>query len=631
MQSGRKAWTVMMMTVCVLILGCSPAPQPQPQPTAPDASAVVFSRSSLTPDERKEFYHLHEGSELFPVAWVIHMVSPKTGRPFIENLERFGLIPDPDGPLFDGTQIHMPVGIAVKERDGMEALRALGLSKMLGVNCSACHVGQIQYNGKNLRVDGGPNMFDIVGFLQEIKDTADSTYKSPTKLWAYLSSRIKAGAAPKEATGLSADKELDALKQGSDEDKAVAADVEKIANDTDVNQADEESLAKDASKPEKVRLTFSSLAREYRLVKSYLTLVGNFSAAQNPATPPGFGRADAFGTARVLLFGKENFLPLSGPSSFPYIWNMSKTAWFHWPSNTNSVLQRNIGEALGLGASFVPTTGESTIDLYSLYQLEQLAYKTRPPAWPEDIFGKIDNQKADRGEMIYRGVGEYAETGNCASCHEGGARPYADDPDLVDYEIIPLHKVQTDPTEANDWAVPVKVPGKLLGEKTALVTMDFGAAQAVFLDRIQRNGMARLKKERPDLKVDDIQWESGRTAKPAWRISYADPKTKEFGYPTKPLPGIWATAPYLHNGSVPTLADMLTPPEQRPAAFLVGTRQYDPQKMGYRTDAADSTFRFDTTLKGNSNAGHPFGTKLKPEEKQDLMEFLKRLGPPSAS
>jgi cytochrome c peroxidase len=513
----------------------------------------------------------------------------------------------------------------------MIGLKAVGLSKMVGVNCTACHVGQIQYMGKNLRIDGAPNMFDIVGFLQEIKDTADATYTSPAKLWAYLKSRIKAGDASEEAKSLSTDKELDALQQGTTEDKAVAEDIYKIANDKDIDQAAEESLSNDVSKPEKVRLTFAGLAREYRLVKSYLTMLKNFDAAQNPATPPGFGRADAFGTARVLLFGKENMLPLSGPSSFPYIWNMRKTAWFHWPANTNSAVQRNIGQALGLGASFVPATGESTIDLYSLYRLEQLAYKTRPPAWPEDMFGKIDNVKADRGEMIYRGVGPYTETGNCAGCHEGGAKPYADDPSLVAYEIIPLHKVQTDPTEANDWAVPVKVPGNLLGERTALVTMDFGAAQAVFLDRIQRNGIARVKKERPDLKVDEIEWESGRKAKAAWRISYADPQTKEFGYPAKPLAGVWATAPYLHNGSVPTLADMLTPPEQRPSTFMVGTREYDPQKMGYRMDAADSTFRFDTSVKGNSNAGHPFGTKLTPEEKQDLMEFLKRLGRTSSS
>lgn len=72
------------------------------------------------------------------------------------------------------------------------------------------------------------------------------------------------------------------------------------------------------------------------------------------------------------------------------------------------------------------------------------------------------------------------------------------------------------------------------------------------------------------------------------------------------------------------VADMLTPPDQRPQAFLVGTREYDPRNLGYRTD--QNGFTFDTTKAGNRNTGHPFGTTLKPEEKEDLLEFLKRLG-----
>jgi hypothetical protein len=309
---------------------------------------------------------------------------------------------------------------------------------------------------------------------------------------------------------------------------------------------------------------------------------------------------------------------------------MQKTAWFHWPSNTNSVMQRNIGEALGLGASFDPKTGASTIDFYNLYRLEQLAYKTTPPAWPEDLLGQIDNAKADLGEKIYRGEGEYVQTGNCVGCHEKGAKPSPEDPSLINFALIPLKTVQTDDQEVKNWVVPVNVPGKLLGDNSPSVTMDFGQAQSVFIDRIQSNGIERFNKEHPEFKDKPIPWESGRKAKPAWRIAYADLKSKELGYPAKPLKGVWATAPFLHNGSVPTIADLLTPPEQRPSSFPVGSREYDPQKMGYRTDmpnpcAKCTLFTFDTTKPGNSKLGHPFGTTLKPEEKQALMEYLKRL------
>ena len=98
-----------MVIACVLIHGCTQPSQPVSPPKAPSAAPVTYSQSDFTPAERQEFYHIHEGSELFPAAWVIHMVSPKTGKPFLENLERFGLISDPDGPLFEGTQTHMPV------------------------------------------------------------------------------------------------------------------------------------------------------------------------------------------------------------------------------------------------------------------------------------------------------------------------------------------------------------------------------------------------------------------------------------------------------------------------------------------------------------------------------------------
>src|SRR6266850_1713764 len=211
MHAGKKVYLLLVM-VLALTQGCGAPAQPPPPP---DLKPVTYSENAMTPADRLEFYHLPEGSELFPVAWILYMESPKTKRPFIENLERFGLVPDPEGPLFEGTSIHVPVGVTIKEREGTAALRPLGLSRMVGVNCAACHVGQIEYGGKNLRIDGAPNMFDIVGFLSEIKDTAETTYKSPSKLWAYLRTKIKAGKARAEVATLDSAKEYDALKQGS--------------------------------------------------------------------------------------------------------------------------------------------------------------------------------------------------------------------------------------------------------------------------------------------------------------------------------------------------------------------------------------------------------------------------------
>ena len=82
------------------------------------------------------------------------------------------------------------------------------------------------------------------------------------------------------------------------------------------------------------------------------------------------------------------------------------------------------------------------------------------------------------------------------------------------------------------------------------------------------------------------------------------------GYKPRPLAGVWATAPFLHNGSVPTLYQMLLPPPRRDQKFFVGRREFDPKHVGYVTapdaDGDGDGFWLDTTLKGNHNTGHAF-------------------------
>ena len=97
-------------------------------------------------------------------------------------------------------------------------------------------------------------------------------------------------------------------------------------------------------------------------------------------------------------------------------------------------------------------------------------------------------------------------------------------------------------------------------------------------------------------------------------------------YRARPLNGVWAMAPYLHNGSVPSLHDLLLPPEQRPKTFFVGNWEFDPVNVGY--DMASETpgaFKFDTTVRGNSNAGHVYGTDMTEDDRKALIEYLKTL------
>jgi len=104
---------------------------------------------------------------------------------------------------------------------------------------------------------------------------------------------------------------------------------------------------------------------------------------------------------------------------------------------------------------------------------------------------------------------------------------------------------------------------------------------------------------------------------------------KTGGYANQPLDGIWARAPYLHNGSVPTLRDLLEPPSDRPKIFYRGDDLYDQRKVGfaYETPQAKDRgmFLFDTGIPGNGNGGHEYGTGLSDEDKAALVEYLKTL------
>jgi hypothetical protein len=291
-------------------------------------------------------------------------------------------------------------------------------------------------------------------------------------------------------------------------------------------------------------------------------------------TPPLFGRVDAFGGARNFIFPGQN-LPLNAPISYPHLWNLKQIVWFHWDANTTSLLERNVGQAIGLGAVFDPDTFASTVLVKNIEELESLAGKITPPVWPEAAFGKIDEAKRAKGEGLF-GT-------HCQSCH-APLQPGGKTGDLK----VALNQIGTDPLRAENFAR--QVSGK-----------EFDEALSEALKKITEA--------------------AGGTVKPGkeWRV------TRE--YASRPLVAPWATAPYLHNNSVPTLYHLLLPAKDRPKMFPVGHREYDPVKLGYTTEGAGPpSVTFDTTQPGNGNAGHEYATdKLTEDDRMVLLEYLKSL------
>jgi hypothetical protein len=563
-----------------------PAPPPAGWGFREEYPAAVTADNGLTPAQRQDLYHVAEGSEVFPVSWFQALEDQDSGLPFRDNLERFGLLPDPAGPF--------PVGIT-------QARSELGV-QMIGINCSACHVGQMQYQGKAVRVDGAPNQFNIEGFYGGLIGSTLATTDDAGKLARFVAAVLAQDATPapgrppldvRVVRALSAGRDLAALARA-----AATGDADARFTVGALERAAEWSRGRGAPARKAPGATadginaggLEDIVRDASLLIGRLEGAANLASETPKGTVSGFGRTDAFGIARNILFGTD-LRPATAPIKYPHLWGFGETEWLHWNGNTNSIVERNIGQALGLGAVLNHTTYDSSVDLEGLHQLETLFRLLRPPVWPAEAFGALDAAKVARGETLYQTA--------CASCHEG---PYTMSEDRhVIYPQFGLDEIGTDRNHAENFDQPV-------------AGRPYHEALHELLDKVKARAYARYPAEQT------ATWEAGRTAK--WRSTLAEGKP----YPARPLAGIWASAPYLHNGSVPTLYDLLSSPAARPKKFGVGYREFDPVKVGYRTDRTTANplaHEFDTTQAGNGNGGHSYGTDLSDEDRAALIEYVK--------
>jgi hypothetical protein len=142
----------------------------------PDPSIVADYANGLNAAQRQGFYHLSQGAEIMPgiVMTAVDVADPGSAKPFVENLGRYGLLPDP------GRNDGLPVGLTVASNPftfGMD---------FVGVNCAACHVGELHHGGKAVRVDGAPNMFNLQLFYSDPIDAVVAATSDRGKLWHAL-------------------------------------------------------------------------------------------------------------------------------------------------------------------------------------------------------------------------------------------------------------------------------------------------------------------------------------------------------------------------------------------------------------------------------------------------------------
>ncbi|WP_315716568.1 MULTISPECIES: di-heme-cytochrome C peroxidase [unclassified Bradyrhizobium] len=665
-----------------------PPALPETEPTR----AAYWLDQGWTTQDRHWFHHVTQGTATFPIpyAWFMAMEQPYLapfGTPGLISdsayLERFGFIPSPksvDGdpsvlrpfgyaataaktepaaplpaglkPTPAGNEGGLPVGFA-RLTGATDPATGAAQSDKIGLTCAACHSGSIHYKGVSVRFDGGPGMVDLRKLEEAMGFAMIFTQYVPGRFTRF------------------ADRVLG--PNASDADRASLKKGLKAAIDFALNMQ----------------------------ANNYKTTI---EAKGQTETEEGFGRLDALNRIGNQVFyldmassGLPNMLDnqeaIDAPVSYPPIWTVP---WFSWAQYDGSIAQpliRNAGEALGVSAqiNFSPKTASdrlwrSSMAIDNLLYIENMLRGPDPfatttpafggltsPKWPEKLFAgddawKIDPVRVERGRKLYAAV--------CVECHLG---PVADTvfdktyPDksfwkikpaddweskgwnakgpILDLVQKPVEAMQTDPGQASILANrKVNVAG-FLEVDPAKDLKGCNLPQGSTTEMPYALALMAVVQKASDKWMEDRKIsEAERAALWGDRRNCPNPAGKS--YRARPLNGVWATAPYLHNGSVPSLYWLLTPAAERPTSFCQGARDYDPKPVGFAVPkGGESTCKVGQTLfvtsdssgkpiKGNSTLGHSFEGPTKPnkdypngiiggafseDERWDLIEYLKTL------
>ena len=337
---------------------------------------------------------------------------------------------------------------------------------------------------------------------------------------------------------------------------------------------------------------------------------------------PGPGRVDALTGIANREFAYDlrdprNAIRGTAPASFPPLWDIWRFDWVQYNASVRAPMGRNAGESLGVGVvtHLVNDKGElnpeplrwtSSLNVHNLYWLEEELSHLKPPVWPASLMGRVDPAQAARGRTLF--------AQNCSRCH-GVALITGTKPTEWAVRAIQYKKIGTDPEEVLMFAGSRFDGSKLELGKNVPGAVGVGTFTGRFIDEAYK--LAGILSPAQIAKYNG--W--GRTGH----------LTAPCAYKARPLVGIWATPPFLHNGSVPSIYDLLS--DTRPAHPILGNPEYDPVKLGTVQKATPTTMALNTATLGNSNAGHWFtndktrpgriGPALTDAQKYDIIAYLK--------
>ncbi|WP_283188791.1 di-heme-cytochrome C peroxidase [Pseudomonas sp. PMCC200344] len=547
--------------------------------------------------DRETYYFTPQGTQVKGLRydWFKALELPLSQQRFAapEYLARFGFLIDPSQKPTPNNPGNLPVGFARHQNPGSQ-------DEFLDITCAACHTGELRFNGQAVRIDGGsaqhvlPSSVPTLrggSFGQALVASLTSTYYNPWKFERFARNVLG--------------QDYDARHQQLRKDVKVSLDI-------------------------------------------FLKVAWNDTHRGLYPTEEGPGRTDAFGRIANASFGDAispaNYRVANAPVDYPQLWDMWTFDWVQWNGSAQQPMARNIGEALGVGATlnFFDANGQplkgdarypSSVRLRDLHLIEQTLQRLKPPAWPEELLGTIDKTQAAKGRELF--------TENCAGCHV--PRSVQSDGRWVQHlKMLPVEFIGTDPGAANNIA----------DHRFDLTALQWDPAELTQLDvQLQPTPTESLDLSKLS-SAKGLAYVTAFVGNRAFReanIPAAErPDMDGFGLPigvrelraykARPLAGVWATGPFLHNGSVPSIYQLLSPQDERASTFYKGTFEYDPRHLGYRTEAFTNGFMFDTRITGNHNSGHEFragkrgngviGRLLQPEERWALLEYLKVLGGP---
>jgi len=355
-------------------------------------------------------------------------------------------------------------------------------------------------------------------------------------------------------------------------------------------------------------------------VESRTQFFGKKLQVNKVTVPYGYGRLDAFGrifnavTTTALGVPANRHEP-NAPVSIPMLWDASHLDLVQWnasaPNKNPGPLGQNVTTVLAVyGDITIEEDGmgyHSSANLPNLGYIQSRYYDLMSPVWPEHILGAIDQAKAKRGGAIY--------ADKCVKCHELIDRDQADR--KLRAVVVDQKEIKTDPFMARNFATLMCETGPLDGQKAAVVVGPRFGAEAPTIDVVVNAAVGAMIRQ-------PINAMSAFLAENRNVYEAKTDFTRE-AYKARSLNGVWASGPFLHNGSVPSLYDLLQSADKRPETFHVGSREMDTQKVGLQSTETYRSELFDTRLPGNSNAGHEFAADLSEAERWELVEYLKTL------